>query len=93
MERERMQHAFMINTRPWHSTFRKTPVGWHNRSRRHLQDVIAQANRYVQTLNDAFTDPSGELAPREQTAPVAASTAVQSVIPSSEEPQEPVRSL
>ncbi len=97
LERERMQHAFMINTRPWHSIFRKTPVGWHNRTRRHLQDVIAQANRYVQTLNDAFTDPSGELAPREQTppAPVAASPVMHSAgtDPSSEEPHEPARSL
>jgi hypothetical protein len=91
-----MQQAFLHNTRPWHSTFRKTPVGWHNRTRRRLQDIIAQANRYVQTLNDKFTDPSGELAPREQSAPapVAASPVVQpaSADTSSEEPQEPVRS-
>jgi len=65
LERERMQQAFLLNTRPWHSTFRKTPVGWHNRSRRHLQEVTAEANRYVQTLNDAFTDPSGDLTPLE----------------------------
>jgi hypothetical protein len=94
--RDRMQQAFLHNTRPWHSTFRKTPVGWHNRTRRRLQDVIAQANRYVQTLNDKFTDPSGELAPREQpaSAPVAAPPVLQpaSADTSNEEPQEPVRS-
>jgi GTPase SAR1 family protein len=95
LERERMQQAFLHNTRPWHSIFRKTPVGWHNRSRRHLQDVIAQANRYVQTLNDKFTDPSGELLLQQQSVPAPETPA--SVIPASdrvtamEEPQEPVR--
>ena len=66
-----------------------------NRSRRHLQDVIAQANRYVQTLNDKFTDPSGELLLQQQSVPAPETPA--SVIPASdrvtamEEPQEPVR--
>ncbi len=96
LERERMQQAFILNTRPWHSIFRKTPVGWHNRSRRHLQAVIAEANRYVQKLNDEFTDPSGELVPREQTTTVA--VAASSIEPagslgtSVEEPRESVRS-
>jgi GTPase SAR1 family protein len=94
--RERMQQAFLHNTRPWHSIFRKTPVGWHNRSYRRLQDVIAEANRYVQTLNDAFTDPSGDLTPREQTTatPGATSTIEPAVSPDSsvDEPREPVRS-
>ncbi|MGD8630955.1 MAG: dynamin family protein [Gammaproteobacteria bacterium] len=95
--RERMQQAFLHNTRPWHSIFRKTPVGWHNRTRRHLQDVIAQANRYVQTLNDEFTDPSGELVAKQQPAAalMAAAPVVQArdVDPSNEEePQELKRS-
>jgi GTPase SAR1 family protein len=95
LERERMQQAFMHNTRPWHSTFRKVPVGWHNRTRRHLRDVIAQANQYVQTLNDKFTDPSGELASQQQTVPVpvAASPVVhaEGVATASGETQKPVR--
>ena len=95
-ERERMQQAFLHNTRPWHSIFRKAPVGWHNRSRRHLQSVIAQANQYVQTLNDKFTDPSGEQVERVQpaTAPAATAPVIQSAgyDPSSEEPQEQMRS-
>ena len=62
-ERQRMRHGFTYNTSPWHSLFRKTPVGWGGRNRRRLQHVIAEANRYVQTLNDAFTDPSGEQTP------------------------------
>jgi hypothetical protein len=63
LERERMHQAFMHNTRPWHSLFRKSPVGWNNRCHKRLQQVIAEANQYVQTLNDTFTDPSGELSP------------------------------
>jgi hypothetical protein len=52
--------------------------------------VIAQANRYVQTLNDAFTDPSGELVASTQPAPVATAPVVQTgdVDPSREEPQQ-----
>ena len=34
--------------------------------RKRLQRVIAEANRYVQTLNDAYTDPSGDEAPARQ---------------------------
>jgi GTPase SAR1 family protein len=93
--RERMQQAFLHNTRPWHSTFRKTPVGWHNRSRRLLQDIVAQANRYVQVLNDKFTDPSGELVSQEQAVPaqVAATACDQTSVihPDNAEPPEPVR--
>jgi GTPase SAR1 family protein len=69
LEHERMRRAFRFNTRPWHSIFRKTPVGWGHTSRKRLQRVIAEANNYVQTLNDKFTDPSGELTPRKQTTP------------------------
>jgi len=59
-ERERLSQAFLKNTRPWHSVFMKTPVGWGRRTRKRLHRVIAEANKYVQTLNDTFTDPSGE---------------------------------
>jgi len=62
-ERERMQQAFLYNTRSWHSIFRKSPVGWNARARRRLQAVIAEANRHVQVLNDNFTDPSGDQTP------------------------------
>ncbi len=67
-ERDRLRQAFKFNTSPWHSAFSKTPVGWGNRNRKRLQRVIAEANRYVQTLNDNFTDPSGDLSPREPVA-------------------------
>ena len=69
LERDRLRQAFIMNTRPWHSVFRKLPVGWGHRSRKRLQRVIADANSYVQTLNDTFTDPSGEQSPQERSAP------------------------
>jgi len=69
IECDRLRQAFVFNTRPWHSIFLKTPVGWGNRSRKRLHRVIAEANRYVQTLNDSFTDPSGELSPNESSKP------------------------
>jgi hypothetical protein len=59
-ERERMSSAFLNSTRPWRSIFSKSPAGWGRRSQKRLQAVIAEANQYVQVLNDAFTDPSGE---------------------------------
>jgi hypothetical protein len=60
LERERLCNAFVRNSRPWHSIFTRKPVGWGNRNRKRLHQVIAEVNEYVQTLNDAFTDPSGE---------------------------------
>jgi hypothetical protein len=65
LERDRMGNAFMANTRPWHSIFRINPAGWGNRARKRLHRVIAEANAYVQTLNDSFTDPSGEQGARD----------------------------
>ncbi|MEA2093148.1 MAG: dynamin family protein [Pseudomonadota bacterium] len=59
LERDRLRTAFLTNTRPWHSIFTRDPVGWGKRSRKRLQSVIAEANEHVQTLNDAFTNPSG----------------------------------
>lgn len=51
--------AFQKNTRFWRSIFSTRPVGWHQRAHRTLQEVLAEANGYVQELNNAFTDPSG----------------------------------
>jgi hypothetical protein len=51
--------AFHKNTRPWHSLFHKQPTGWGPRSRRQVADVLAEANSYVQDLNDKYTHPAG----------------------------------
>jgi len=63
LESEQISHAFLFNTRIWHSIFKRSPAGWSQRSKKRLQAVIAEANRYVQLLNDRFTDPSGEQEP------------------------------
>jgi hypothetical protein len=59
METERLKNAFLHNTRPWLSIFLRQPVGWNRQNRNRLHRVIAEANRYVQVLNDRFTNPSG----------------------------------
>jgi GTPase SAR1 family protein len=51
--------AFKKNTRFWRSIFHKRPVGWGPQARRHLKEVLTEANYYVQELNNKFTNPSG----------------------------------
>jgi len=53
-------NAFRRNTRPWRSIFATTPVGWGRRAKKRLKQVIENSDTYVQTLNDRFTNPSGE---------------------------------
>ncbi len=55
-----LQLAFARNTRPWCSIFAGAPAGWGRRSRKRLAGVLEDADGYVQTLNDKFTNPSGE---------------------------------
>ena len=52
--------AFQKNTSIWHSVWHKRPVGWGKRAQRRLRTVLIEANRYVQDLNDTFTNPSGK---------------------------------
>jgi hypothetical protein len=52
-------HALHKNTRFWRSIFAKRPTGWGLRARRQITEVLAEANSYVQELNDTFTNPSG----------------------------------
>ena len=63
-----LTNAFLANTKAWRSIFARNPVGWGRRSRRLVQKVFEDADRYVQDLNDRFTNPSG-------TAPLQFSTA------------------
>jgi hypothetical protein len=51
--------ALHKNSRFWRTIFAKQPVGWGPRAHRHITDVLAEANGYVQDLNDTFTNPSG----------------------------------
>jgi len=58
--RSNLTGAFARNTRFWRTVFARTPVGWNAGARRRLHKVRQDANLYVQTLNDRFTNPSGE---------------------------------
>jgi hypothetical protein len=55
-----LYRAFHYKTRGWHSIFTTSPVGWGKLTRKRLHRVIAEANDYIQKLNDTFTDPSGK---------------------------------
>jgi hypothetical protein len=54
-----LKTAFLRNTRPIRSLFHLSPAGWTSRSRRILAAVAGDASRFVQTMNDRFTNPSG----------------------------------
>jgi len=68
-ERESFTRAFLKNTRAWRSIFYPNPVGWGRRAGKEIKEVLVDANRYVQTLNDRFARPSGE-AVESMTAPI-----------------------
>lgn len=58
-EAQRMQRVLRKNTRFWRSIFEVDPVGWSARARSRLDQIMNDAHRHVQALNDRFTDPSG----------------------------------
>ncbi len=58
--RDSLLGAFRKNTRPWRSIFATRPAGWGRLTRKRLHQVISDADCFVQQLNDAFTNPSGE---------------------------------
>jgi hypothetical protein len=65
------QRAFRKNSRWFRSIFRRQPVGWHHRTSDRLVKVAEDAQRYVQKLNDMYTNPSGGLlAPAAGTDPL-----------------------
>ncbi len=74
--------AFLKNTRPWRSIFARHPVGWGRRARKRLGEVLQEADGYVQTLNDSFTNPSGTDA--DTTVPPEAETGQQPATTESE---------
>ena len=58
--REWVSRAFLHNTRPWRTIVTPAPAGWGRGARRRIEQVVADADRFVQHLNNRFTDPSGE---------------------------------
>lgn len=51
--------AFLSSTRWWRSIFASSPAGWGGRTRRRLAGIRDMNDRFVQYLNDRFTNPSG----------------------------------
>ncbi len=54
-----VRKAFIKNTHFMRSIFRPVPAGWTMRTRRSLQEVVADASEFIQTMNDRYTRPSG----------------------------------
>jgi hypothetical protein len=64
--REGLIRALYKNTAPWRTIFRLEPAGWGRRARRRLDSVIADSEKYIQSLNDRYAHPSGIPAPSHQ---------------------------
>ncbi len=61
--------AFRRSTRFWRTLFAASPAGWGRHSREALAAVIAEADGYIQKLNDRFTNPSGSVEEPEPSSP------------------------
>jgi hypothetical protein len=61
--REGLLRAFTKNTVFWRSIFRLEPAGWGPKARKMLSSVIADSERYIQSLNDRYAHPSGVCQP------------------------------
>jgi hypothetical protein len=83
--REPLIAVFLKNTRFTHSIFSSNPVGWGTRARKRIAQVLKDADLYVQTLNDQFTNPSGRSESEDRSLVVR--TAVSSASPEPRAPQ------
>ena len=52
--------AVVQNTRVWRTILTASPAGWGRGARRRIAQVAADADQFVQRLNDRFTNPSGD---------------------------------
>lgn len=73
---KQFSQAFKKSTAGYRPLFLKKPAGWNSANRRILAQVKDDANDYIQSLNDQFTDPSGHqefdhLESNQQTTPAA----------------------
>ena len=51
--------AFNKSTAPFRPMFLKGPAGWNEVAQQTIDEIINEANDYIQALNDQFTNPSG----------------------------------
>ncbi len=59
-KRENYVQAFVKNTRWWRPLLKRNPSGWSKAAEKRLNLISEDSNTYIQKLNDAFTDPSGD---------------------------------
>jgi hypothetical protein len=57
--REGLMRALAKNTAPWRSIFCSEPAGWGHKYRKILSSVIADSEKFIQSLNDRYAHPSG----------------------------------
>ncbi|MCP5149572.1 MAG: dynamin family protein [Ectothiorhodospiraceae bacterium] len=74
--RDAVVRAFRKNVRPWRFAFTAEPAGWGGGARRRIARVLQEADRYVQTLNSRFADPSGAAGRSRRGQPGALANAV-----------------
>ncbi len=55
-----LARAFSFSTNPWRSMFLSRPAGWTLGNEHRIRKALEDADRFVQNLNDSFTNPSGE---------------------------------
>lgn len=53
--------AFNKSTSAFRPMFLNNPVGWNDANQEILEEVIVEANDYIQALNNQFTNPSGRV--------------------------------
>ena len=59
-DRKATERAFGWNVRAWWGSLASTsPRGWGPLQRRKLEKVLAEADEFVQSLNDQYASPSG----------------------------------
>ena len=92
VEKERLIRAFVWNTRFWNSIFRPQPAGWGMFARRRLRRVYADADKFIQILNDRYADPSGgktkpRVAEKAEARDIGARTSEQSPEQSEQQPE------
>ncbi|MFO7553293.1 MAG: hypothetical protein R6W80_17955, partial [Haliea sp.] len=59
-DRKATERAFGWNVRAWWGSLASTsPRGWGPLQRRKLEKVLAEADDFVQSLNDQYASPSG----------------------------------
>lgn len=52
-------HAFNRSTAAYRPMLLKNPAGWNETTQQTIDEIINEANDYIQALNDQFTNPSG----------------------------------